>query len=166
MSFLPERKLIRQLIPVLLAGSAIAWFMAPYPTAAEEKKVKTELHKQMEQIETGVKKLRRTLRKKESNAESLEIITKIEEAAVACKQMTPSRATTMPADQQPQFVIAYRKGMAGLVGEMVKMETALLDGDNAAAQAILKKLKDVEDEGHDKFKQDDEKDAAKSDDSK
>ncbi|MDB5333175.1 MAG: hypothetical protein JWP03_4326, partial [Phycisphaerales bacterium] len=57
---------------------------------AEEKKQKTELHKQMESIDEGMKKLRRSLRKKEANAESLETIVKIEDAAIACKKMSPS----------------------------------------------------------------------------
>ena len=100
--FCENRELDPSVIP-LCCRSADAWLAAPRHTSGEEKKAKTELHKQMEQIDKGMKKLRRTLRKKESNAESLEWITKIEEAAIACKQMTPSRATTMPADQQPAF---------------------------------------------------------------
>ncbi len=159
--FLPNRIFL-----VLLTVGLIGWLAAPRPTVAEEKKAKTELHHQMEQIDTGMKKLRRTLRKKESNPESLEWITKIEEAAIACKQMTPSRATTLPSDQQAQFVISYRKQMVQLIGTMVKMESALLDDDNAKAQEAYKQLKDMEDEGHDKFMQDDEKDVAKDTDKK
>lgn len=166
MPSLPQRKKLGRILPVLLAGVSIAWLAAPRPTVAEEKKAKTELHRQMEQIDNGMKKLRRTLRKKESNPESLEWITKIEEAAVACKQMTPSRATTMPSDQQAKFVVSYRKQMVDLIGTMVKMELALLEDDNAKAQEAFKLLKDMEDDGHDKFMQEDEKDAAKDTDKK
>lgn len=150
----------------LCAVAAILWIAAPRNTSGEEKKVKTDLHKKMEVIDNGMKKLRRTLRKKENNPESLELITSIEEAAIACKQMTPSRTTTMPADQQPAFLVTYRKEMAKLVGEMVQMETALLDGDNASAQEVFKKLKDTEEDGHDKFMQSDDKDSAAKDDDK
>jgi len=166
MNLLPERKNMRRLVSALIAGTAVIWLATPRHSAAEEKKAKTELHKQMEQIDTGMKKLRRTLRKKESNPESLEWISKIEQAAIISKQMTPSRAATLPADQQPQFVVAYRKRMAQLVGEMLKMETALLDDDNAKAQDVFKELKTIEEDGHDKFMQDDEKDSPKPDEKK
>lgn len=117
----------------------------------EEKKAKSELNKQMEQIDDGMKRLKRTLRKADANPESLEQVTRIETAALACKGMTPSTATTQPAANQTEFVSSYRKQMAHLIETMCKMETALIDNDNKAAQDLYKGLKDQEEAGHDKF---------------
>jgi soluble cytochrome b562 len=145
--------MLRKTVVILMAGllSFGVAFTSSRKAAAEEKKVKSELSKTMEQIDEGMKKLRRTLRTKENNAQSLDTITKIEAAAITCKSLTPSRATTMPADQQPAFVTEYRKQMAALIVNMCNMETALLDGDNTKAQDIFKKLKQQEEDGHDQF---------------
>jgi hypothetical protein len=146
------------LIGLMIAVAAGSWPLIFSPRAgAEEKKQKTELNKQMEVIDEGMKKLKRALRKPDQNAVSLQLITKIEEAAVACKGMTPSRATTLPSDQIPSFVVDYRKQMIALVESMCKMESALLDGDNKKAQAVYKELKTQEDDGHDKFMPADDK---------
>ena len=128
---------------------------------AEEKKQKTELHKQMETIDEGMKKLRRSLRKKESNADSLETIAKIEDAAIACKKMSPSKTATLPESQRQEFVDKYRHDMANVVSALCQMEAAVLEGNNEKAMEIHKSLKGLEEDGHDKFMQDDEKDDAK-----
>lgn len=125
-------------------------YVAPH-AAAEEKKPKTDLAKQMEVIDDGMKKLRRSLRKPDQNEASLDTIAKIEAAAVACKSMTPSLATTMPSDQQAPFVADFRKRMVALLESMCNMESAVLDGDNAKAQDIYKQMKQEEEDGHDKF---------------
>jgi soluble cytochrome b562 len=139
---------------VLIVAGALSLSMALISSRramAEDKKPKSDLSKSMEQIDEGMKKLRRTLRSKDSNAQSLETIAKVEQAALVCKSLTPERATTMPADQQPAFLTEYRKGMAALLMNMCSMETAVLEGDNAKAQDIYKKLKQQEEDGHDSF---------------
>ncbi|HWE93053.1 MAG TPA: cytochrome b562 [Tepidisphaeraceae bacterium] len=128
---------------------------------AEEKKQKTELHKQMESIDEGMKKLRRSLRKKEANAESLETIARIEDAAIACKKMSPSKTATLPESQRQEFVDKYRHDMANVIATFYQMEVAVLEGNNDKALEIHKSLKGLEEDGHDKFMQDDDKADAK-----
>jgi soluble cytochrome b562 len=145
--------MFRKTVVLIVAGG---WFFGiaqslSHQALAEDKKPKSELAKSMEQIDEGMKKLRRLLRNKDNNPQSLETIAKVEEAALTCNSLTPSRATTMPADQQPAFVTEYRKQMAALIVNMCNMETAVLDGDNARAQDIFKQLKQQEEDGHDQF---------------
>ncbi len=127
------------------------------PPAAKEGKEKTELHHRMKEMDDAMKKLRRTLKSADTNADSLDLIAKIEQLAVTCKSMTPSKAATLPEADRPKFIASYRKEMAGLLTEVCKMESAVLDGDNAKAQEIFANLKEMEDKGHDKFNEDDEK---------
>jgi hypothetical protein len=135
-------------IAALLSGLL---FHASRRALAEDKTPKSDLSKSMEQIDDGMKKLRRSLRSKDANAASLETIAKIETAALAAKSLTPERATTMPSEQQPAFVGEYRKEMDALLISMCNMETAVLDGDNAKAQDIYKQMKQQEEDGHDQF---------------
>jgi hypothetical protein len=113
----------------------------------------TELAKQMEIIDEGLKKLRRTLRKPDQNKESLEIINQIQAAAVASKAQTPAKAAKMPEAERQKFVMAYRKDMAAMIVQLLNMEIAVLEGNNDKANEIHKSMKQVEDEGHKKFEE-------------
>lgn len=145
--------MMRKMTLLILAGFlAMGVLFLESPRAiAEDKKPQTPLGKAMEEMDNGLKKLRRTLRSKDSNAQSLETIAKVEAAVLASKGMTPSRATTMPSDQQPAYLADYRKRMAAVMVSMCNMETAVLEGDNAKAQEIYKQLKQQEEDGHDEF---------------
>jgi Cytochrome b562 len=149
-----SRKLVVLIAIAGLFGGLL--LSASHRAVAEDKTPKSDLSKAMEQIDDGMKKLRRSLRSKDNDAASLETIANIEQAALAAKSMTPRRATTMPSDQQPPFVAEYRKEMAALVISMCNMETAILDGDNAKAQDIYKQMKQQEEDGHDQFMPEDD----------
>jgi len=155
---------------LLCPGLPAVWAAdAPTPAAAanatdEPGKVKkTELHEHMESIEEAMKKLRRTIRKADGAAESLDLIARIEQEALVCKGMVPSRAATLPEADRAKFLSAYRKDMAGFITQVLQMESAVLDGDADKAMTIYKTLKTVEDDSHDKYMQPDEKEKAKSD---
>lgn len=142
----------------VLGVSAVITPASPPATAPAEGHVqKTELGRQMEEIDEAMKKLRRLLRKSEGAADSLEQISRMEKAAVAAKGMVPSKAASLPEADRPKFVAAYRKGMAAFVVEVCHMESAVIDGDAAKAQEIFKNLKTIEDEGHDHFMEDEDK---------
>jgi hypothetical protein len=141
---------------------------APTPPAVaatgEPGKVKkSELHEHMESIEEAMKKLRRTIRKSDGSAETLELISHIEQEALVCKGMVPSRAATLPEAERAKFLSAYRKDMAGFITQVLQMESAVIDGDADKAVTIYKGLKTVEDDSHDKYMQPDEKEKAKGD---
>ncbi len=58
----------------------------------------------MESIEEAMKRLRRTIRKTDGAAESLELISKIEQEALVCKGMVPSRTATLPEGERTKFL--------------------------------------------------------------
>jgi hypothetical protein len=125
--------------------------------ATEEKVTKSELNNQMEDMDDAMKKLRRMIRKAEQNPASLKLLQEIQTKAVACKEMIPTRAAKVSEADRPKFVLAYRKEMAAVIIDLLQMEQALLDGDNAKAQEIYKAIGEREDKDHDQFMQKDEK---------
>ena len=146
-------------IPVaaaLLAGLAL---VSPASVAAQDKEegqstvkdLDTELAKQMEIIDEGIKKLRRTLRKAESNAESLEWIDKIEKAATKSKDLTPAMAAKIPEAERAKWVENYKKDMDAFIKNLGEMRAAVKDSKNDKAQEIYKTLKQQEDKGHEKY---------------
>lgn len=111
----------------------------------------TELAKQMEEMQDHLKKLRRSLKSPEENAASLESLAKIQQATVAAKSETPAKAAQVPEAERAKFVAGYRKDMAALLEHLCKIEVALLDNDNAKAEDLFKEIKQIEDDGHEKY---------------
>ena len=118
---------------------------------AEEKVKKTELNNAMEEMDDAMKKLKRTIRKAETNKESLKLISEIQKQSLLSKDMTPTKTDKLPEADREKFVKAYRKEMAAVIVDLCQMEQAILDGDNAKAQEIYKALVEREDKGHDQF---------------
>src|SRR5215210_4078374 len=117
---------------------------------SKEKKVAdldTELAKQMEIIDGGMKKLRRSLRKAERNKESLETIEKVHAAAVKSKDLVPALAAKQPAAKRAEFVAAYKKDMETTIKTIEQMRDAVKEGKNDKAVEIHKTLKTQEDKG-------------------
>ena len=113
----------------------------------------TELAKQMEVIESGVKKLRRSLRNAESNKESLETIEKVHAAAVKSKDMTPAMAAKMPEAERAKFVENYKKDMEAFIKTMDEMKAAVKDSKNDKAMELYQAIKKQEEKGHEKYTQ-------------
>ena len=111
----------------------------------------TELAKQMEVIQDEQKALRKSIKSAGDNAASLEALTKMQQATIASKALVPAKAAEMPEAERAKFVAAYRKDMAAMLEHLCKIETALLDNDNAKAEQLFKGLKKIEDDGHEKF---------------
>jgi hypothetical protein len=136
------------------APSGMKFVRAAAAQDEKEKKVvdlDTELAKQMEVIDSGVKKLRRSLRKPESNKESLETIEKVYAAATKCKDMTPAMAAKVPEAERAKWVANYKKDMEAFIKTVDEMRTAVKDGKNDKALELHQSLKKQEDKGHEKY---------------
>src|SRR6266478_1138384 len=90
-------------VRIALVAFALCCMAVPRVGVAEEKK-KTELNNRMEEMDTSFKKLKSSIRSAQQDAQSLELIGKIEQLAITCKAMTPSKAATVPADKRDAFL--------------------------------------------------------------
>ena len=136
------------------AGLPFARAAAAAQEADKEKKVAdldTELAKQMEVMDSGMKKLRRSLRKPESNKESLETIEKVHAAAVKAKDMTPAMASKIDAAKRAEWVAAYKKDMEATIKTIEEMRDAVKNNKNDDAVKIHATIKKQEDKGHEKY---------------
>ena len=136
------------------AGLPFARAAAAAQEADKEKKVAdldTELAKQMEIVDSGVKKLRRSLRKAESNKESLETIEKVHAAAVKAKDMTPAMSSKIDAAKRAEWVAAYKKDMEATIKTIEEMRDAVKNGKNDDAVKLHATIKKQEDKGHEKY---------------
>jgi len=112
------------------------------------------LEDHMETIEGAVKVLRRSLRDPANRADSLELVAEIQAATVVCKSLVPPMAETVPADERAAFITEYRLMLVDFLGYQLDLERALLAGDEEAAKAAFKQVREMEDTGHERFTED------------
>jgi soluble cytochrome b562 len=147
----------KQTLSLLFAAAIVAApvitftsFTAP-ATAADEKKLDTPLQKHMEAMETEMKSLRKSLKKSEETAASLKSIENLKKESQACVALIPDMAKSVPEAERAAFTAGYKKMMEEFLAEVDKLETAVKAGKNEEAVEIHKKLKKMEDKGHEKY---------------
>ena len=146
-------------LPVFAAALAASLFALPSAAVAQEKDeekstvvdLDTELAKQMEIIDESLKKLRRTLRKPDSNPDSLVLTEKMEKACVASKDLVPAMASKVPEAERAKWVEAYKKDMEATIKTVGEMKAAVKANNNDKANELYKTLKQLEDKGHEKY---------------
>ncbi|MCP3920426.1 MAG: hypothetical protein GY711_33275 [bacterium] len=136
-----------------LPGTAQDPESAP-PAVDEAHDDETPLAVQMEIIEESMSKLRRTVRKPEQDAQSLELLSKIQTAVIASKAQPPAMIARVPEGERSAFLAAYRKEMIAFLEQVLAIEKALLEGDHDTARAAHKAASAMEDTGHETFTDD------------
>lgn len=129
------------------ALAVAALLLAPAAVRADD----TELAKQMEIIDGSMKKLRRTLKAADQNAESMKLIEEMKKASIASKALIPVMAKDVPEAERAKFVAAYQAAMDVFIAEVDKLAAAVKENKSEAAQEIYTKLKEMEDTGHKQF---------------
>lgn len=136
-----------RLLPALLPTLALAGLVAFAAPRADEGPIGTH----MEVIEGAMKKLRRAVPDPEQRAACLELVVEIESAALEAKQGVPPMAEKLPEGERAAFGAAYRKEMVQLMTRVLELETALIDGEQEAIDTAYRKLRAMEDSGHERF---------------
>jgi soluble cytochrome b562 len=121
--------------------------------ADDKEKGASVLEDEMIAANKVMKTLRPQIADPSKNASSLQMIEQMQKHFLAAKGMEPLRAKKVSESERPKFVAEYRKSMVMLMGEMLKMEQAVLDGKNDEAEKIFKGLTKVKADGHEKFQE-------------
>lgn len=144
----------RSLFVGLLTLACSTVLLAASPQDEEEEH--SELEEHMELIEGAVKSLRRSLRDPEKREQSLELISQLQAATVTSKALIPRMVESLPEAERAAFLTGYREMMVDFLDHQLDLERALLAGDVEAAKAAFKPVHDMEDEGHERFTEDEE----------
>jgi hypothetical protein len=146
-----------RLVPIgVLALTLAAAVPAALQDSGEEHHEESVLHENMELIEETLGRLRRELRDASNHRAALERVVVVQQAVLACKNETPPMAASLPEGERQAFVDAFRGQMITLMRGLLELEEALLADDNEAAQAALRKVREMEDPGHERFTEDDD----------
>lgn len=136
-------------IRLLLASLTLA-FAPLFSFAADSSP--SELDDLMEQINTAYRKLTRQISNSAKNADSLTAVATMRERAVESAKLEPKRKAEVPAAEQAKFVADYQAGMKAFIADIDKLKAALEAGKNEEAAALLKTLKQAQEDGHSQFR--------------
>lgn len=137
---------------LLLAGGLYAGrAAAEYAVTADED---TKLAESMEHMEDALRVLRKSLRSEDQTPTSLEQILVLQQAVSAAKVESPLMAESQPAEKRPAFVLSFRKEMIGMSRMLLDLEELVLDEKLEEAGELLKKIRKLEDGGHERFTED------------
>ena len=109
------------------------------------------LHTSMENIGTAYRKLRRTALVLDRSAESLALLAVMQENALIAMGQVPERAATVAGNRRGKFILAFKRKMLELIGAMLDVEEALLDGDHVRAGKAVRQLGFIRKGGHEQF---------------
>ena len=153
-----NRSKLSLLTPSLLAIAFLAGGLSlPRVSVAQDDEkstapdLDTELAKQMEVIDEAMKKLRRTLRKKDQKADSLKLIENMEKASVKSKDLIPAMAAKVPEAERAKWIEAYKKDMDAFIKTVGELKAAVKADNNDKALEIYKTMKKQETDGHEKY---------------
>ncbi len=107
----------------------------------------------MEVMQDHLRKLKQQITDPRQNPTSAQLAGDMVLSAVLSKQLDPPMARTLASEQRPAFLLAYRKKMNELAQVLLRLEAALLDNDNAAAQKHLEDALQLRFKGHRQFRQ-------------
>ena len=111
------------------------------------------LHEHMEAMKEHLKLVATGARSPEGSLDdALASIAKLQAHVLAAKLLTPERVDQAPEADRDAERREFRRRMAGVLGELAKIETHLLDDDREKAWAIISgPLFQMREDGHDRF---------------
>src|SRR5438874_3433436 len=114
----------------------------PMPPPAREGREARDagLHQQMENMGRVFKRLQSQLADSSKNDSSLEFLTQMEQATLACKSQIPAKVMRMPATQQAEQKSDYRQMMVKLFRQELDLEEQLIAGENTKAKQTVAQM--------------------------
>ena len=131
----------------------LALVSAPATRAADKEKAKgdTPLAKAMEELGDHYKALKKTVKDPSKKEESIKLIDKAYQACVTSKIHIPNMMAKVPEAEKAKTMDGYRRMMAVTIAEFAKLEQQIIDGKTEEAAETMKALKQLEDDGHEKY---------------
>jgi soluble cytochrome b562 len=137
------------LLVLTLALSGAGWALA----ADEHDHKHSDLEETMEKANKALKLVKADIADASKNTTTLAAVGEMQKHFLAGKTLIPAKAAKLSGPAKDKFVMEYRKAMIGLMGELLKLEGALLDGKNDQAAEIVKNLGKIKADGHEKFQE-------------
>ena len=142
----------RRLWMLLIVAGAIALPLSmTQPTTADDD---SPLEKAMETINSHYKMLRREARKGEYGEDTVQRLKEMQHAAIESMHEVPAILKKIPAGEQKQFMIDYRKANMEMAIHFMKMDIAYAEGKLEEFGKMIDEMGDLKSVNHEKFVED------------
>ena len=111
------------------------------------------LHEHMEAMGDDLKLIKPQIRDPEKKDETLAAVIRMQQHALEAKVLVPPRIRAMPASEQGPQILAYRKRMIKLIGELLHLEIAVLESDHEEAFATIERMVKLRFQAHKEFQE-------------
>ena len=109
----------------------------------------------MKLMERSYKAIARQIDDPAKDEATLKAISGLQSGAATSKGLMPKEVEEKTGDEKAAAATKYRKMMLDVLKTSIEVEEALIAGDRAAAKSALKKLHEMEEDGHKVFRPDD-----------
>ena len=110
------------------------------------------LEHEMSAIGRAFKGLNRQVKDASKNADSLKLAQQFEMHVATAKTLLPEKIEKAPEADRAKLTEDYRKDMSQLLRDALDLEDQLANNENDKAAETLKKLGNIEKEGHQEFR--------------
>jgi len=110
----------------------------------------------MKELGGSQRKLRRMIKDPASVTESLRIVRRMQKLTAAGMMGSPEKTSDLQVSERSAFLLAYKRQIVQLIGRLLDLEEALLQGDTKIGQEIFRDLGKIKSEGHRRFQRPEE----------
>lgn len=144
------RRLSLALVALAATPFLLSALASQEPAGHEAGHEDTPLARAMEDLNSGFKRLRRTVRRGQVE-ESLRLLQLMEQAAVTAKGELPPLVARLPEGERAAAGVAYRKQMCDLLRAFLDLEEAVLERRDDDVKALVDRIAALRDAGHERF---------------
>lgn len=144
---------IHPLLPALLLALSTSFSVrADEPPAPAATAKPATLEDEMKAMNRAFRQLKKQVADAAQNTASLALVAKMQAAATASLEFSPSLAAELPEKDRPAFIADYKVKMQAFIATLGRLETALKAGDNAAAGQLVTDLGGLQRADHKEFR--------------
>lgn len=123
------------------------------PAAAQDDEI-TPLGERMEELQSGLRRLRKMIAKPDDKEATLEILRSMEAHGLEAFALGPEPPATLAADKHAEWSVDFRRQVLKVVDQLLVVELAVSEGRTEDAKNAYKMLAQLKNAGHDKYQAD------------
>ncbi|TDJ78026.1 MAG: hypothetical protein E2O39_01650 [Planctomycetota bacterium] len=150
-----SRSRSRSFLNLALALGLVATAASPFiATAAAQDDEETPLGEQMEELQSGLRRLRKLVTKPDEKEATLEILRAMQGHGIQAFALGPEPPETLPAAEHAEWSVNFRRQILKVVDQLLVVELAVSEGRTEDAKSAYKELGQLKNAGHDTYQPD------------
>jgi soluble cytochrome b562 len=128
-----------------------AWFAA-LPAAVQDDEQVPEIVRHMRQVNQNLRALRGQVAEPDRIEQNLQMVADVRKHLQAAQKLEPLKTPELPPAERESFLKDFRAMLDRVFETVDALESAIRNGDAAAARERLLELNELKNQGHERFK--------------